>query len=152
MMPSMRNAHPRAVAGPNRGFNAASRLALVAGLVAGTARAEVPPFEPPLTGFVVGLEVGVIVATLCEARTSTGYAVALGTGAVAGLGLGFWAGALRDEPGAGLTLRAGAIGLAIPTAVLLWGALAEPPSPHASEDASPLARPSRVGTPAEKTQ
>ena len=151
-MPSMRDAHPRAVAGPNRGFNAATRMALVACLVGGTARAEVPSFEPPLTGFVVGLELGVLVAAVCEARTPAAQALALGIGGAAGLGFGLWAGGLREEPSAGLTLRAGAIGLAIPAVVLLGGALAEPPSPLASEDASVLARPPRVGAPAEKMQ
>lgn len=151
-MPSMRDAHPRAVAGPKRGFNAATRLALLACLATGRAHAEVPSFEPPITGFVVGLEVGVLVATLCDARTPGSYVLALGAGAATGLGLGVWAGGLRDEPGAGLTLRAGALGLAIPAVVLLWGAVAEPPSPLASEDASALVRPPRAGAPAEKTQ
>ena len=151
-MPSMRDAHPRAVAGPNRGFNAATRLALVACLLGGRAHAEVPSFEPPITGFVVGLELGVLVATVCEARQPAAQAIALGVGGAAGFGLGWWVRGLRSEPEAGLTLRAGALGLAIPAAVLLWGALAEPPSPTASEDSSVLARPSRVGPPAEKTQ
>ncbi len=151
-MPSMRFAQPRGVAGPIRAFNAATRAALHVCLAAEPAGAQVPSFEPPITGFVVGVEVGVLVATLCEVRAPANYALALGVGGAAGLGFGIWAGGLRDEPGAGLVMRAGALGLAIPAAVLLWAAVAEPPSPLASEDSSALARSPGVGKQKEKTQ
>jgi len=143
MMPSERFAHPGPVAGPHRGFNVTSRAAIAVCLamltVAGPARAAAPGWEPPATGAIVGLELGVLAASIADARTPIAWAWCLGLGGAAGLGAGAAFGAMPAEPEAPLTLRAAAIGLAIPAAIVLWARLAEPPSGDASEDASPLA-------------
>jgi hypothetical protein len=149
-MPSERCAHPGPVAGPNRGFNVTSRAALAACAAALTAsspaRAAAPGWEPPVTGTIVGLELGVLAAAILDAREPSAWAWCVGVGGAVGLGAGAAFGAARTEPEAPLTLRAAALGLAIPTAILVWTRLAEPPSAAASEDASPLAPPRAQNT------
>jgi hypothetical protein len=108
-------------------------------LFATRARAAGPGWEPPVTGTIVGLELGVLVASIADAREPSTWAWTLGVGGALGLGAGALVGALPREPEAPLTLRATAIGLAIPASILLWARLAEPPSATASEDASILA-------------
>ena len=140
-MPSARHAHFGAVAGPNRRFNVATRAAAALVCVAVSARADTHGFEPPATGIVLGLELGVLAASAFGAHESSAWAWSLGFGAGAGLGAGLWAGSLERESTATATLRAATLGFLIPAVVLLWSHAAEPPSPEASEDASPLARP-----------
>jgi F0F1-type ATP synthase membrane subunit c/vacuolar-type H+-ATPase subunit K len=129
----------------------ASRAALVVALAGCPVHAESPRWEAPAAGLVVGLEVGVLVNAIAEGRTAASWAWCLGAGAAAGIGGGAYLGTLRAEPDAPLALRATAIGLAIPAAVLLWGRIAEAPSAEASEDSSALASRSGVVLP-QKTQ
>jgi hypothetical protein len=139
MMPSARLAHPEAVAGPPWRFNVTRRAALAVALCVAHARAEGPGWEPPVTGTLVGVELGVLAASIADAREASTWAWCTGVGGAVGLGLGAAYGQLRSEPEAALTLRATAIGLAIPAAILFWSRVAEPASPAASEDSSLLA-------------
>ena len=140
MVPSARRASCAAVAGGSLAFNVRWRAAIALTLVGWTARAEPHPFEAPATGLIVGLEIGVLVAALADAREASTLAWTMVVGGAGGVGAGVWAGSLRDEPGAPMVLRAAAVGLAIPAVVLFWSRSCEPPSLRASEDSSPLAR------------
>jgi hypothetical protein len=146
-MPSAQNATSAAVAGPTCGFNEGLRLAMVVLSLASTARAAAPEYEPPLTGLVIGVEVGILAAAIMDARAPRSWGWAMGLAGAAGVGVGFWAGSLGTEPNAPLVLRATAIGLAIPATILLWSHLEEPPSLSASEDRSMLSAGRRAPEP-----
>jgi hypothetical protein len=120
------------------------RAALALVLAGGSARAAGPGWEPPVTGALVGVELGVLVASIVDAREASTWAWCTGVGGAVGLGLGAAYGAMRTEPEAAFTLRASAIGLAIPAAIIVWSRVAEPPSEAASEDSSALAPRARV--------
>ena len=139
-MPSARRAQIGAVAGPKRRFNVGSRAAVALVSVGLVAHAASPGFEAPATGFVLGLEVGTLAAAACGAHDSSSWLWAVGIGAAAGAASGAWVGTLERDPTATTTLRATTLALAIPSVVLFWSWIAEPPRASASEDASPLVR------------
>lgn len=110
------------------------------------AQAEMPPFEPLVSGVFLGLEAGVLAANVCAPGEGvSSWTRYLAVGGVLGLAGGFWVNSLVDEPFGPATIRASALGLAIPAAVLFWTELMETRSFAASEDASWLIKRQPVG-------
>ena len=110
------------------------------------AHAEMPPFEPLVSGVFLGLEAGVIAANVfAPGEGVSSWTRYLAVGGALGLAGGFWVNSLADEPFGPATIRASALGLAIPAAILFWTELTETRSFAASEDASWLINRQPVG-------